>query len=36
MMQLFIYKADNQLYVCLGSHVSDEPMDHSHMDKQQL
>ena len=36
MMQLFIYKADNQLYVCLESHVSDDPMDHSHMDKQQL
>ena len=35
-MQLFIYKADNQLYVCLESHVSDDPMDHSHMDKQQL
>ena len=33
-MQLYIKKADNQLYVYLGSHVSDDPMDHNLIDKQ--
>ena len=33
---MYIYEANNQLYVCQQSHVNDDPMDHCHMDKQQL